>query len=167
MTDNGITLKSPSRKHVRVVPPSTMTPKLASSVVLAKDLKEQPESSHVLLVGAGRPNYYAIDSWFVNGDMVTFTLKRTPVYACRVKEGAWAVVSRAAITVVTEEELSAQQHADQKALEDFFSELDPDAWKEAQEMAKHGQGADIAALLGGGVPKASRDDVKPVPGQYL
>jgi len=166
-----------------------MVPKLESSVVLAKDLKDQPASSHVLLVGAGRPNYYAVDSFSILGDTVVFYRGTVPyantspsylpkmaqiVYVCRLKEGAWALVERASINVVTEKALTEQQHADQKAMETFYEGLDPEAWKEAQELAKQGHGhggMDLASLLGGqGAPRGAAkavDDGKPVPGQYL
>lgn len=154
-----------------------MTPKLESSVVLAKDLKEQPESSHILLVGAGRPNYYAVDYMTEDESTVHFyrngTRGATLVYSCRKVEGAWAMVLREAVRVVTEKELSQRQHEDQKAMESFFSELDPEAWKEAQEMAKHGHshGMSLEDLMSGSpraqAPGKTRDDGKPVPGQYL
>lgn len=159
-----------------------MTPKLESSVVLAKDLKDQPMSSHVLLVGAGRPQYYAVDlmeSSDCDGDIVEFRLAGDPtcnkpsklVYACRLKEGAWAMVSRDAIEVVTEKEYTQSQHTDAKAQEEFYNSLDPEAWKEAKELATHlhAQAIGSAPMIMGGEAGARgpKDDGKPVPGQYL
>lgn len=159
-----------------------MTPKLESSVVLAKDLKDQPMSSYVLLVGAGRPQYYAVDTMETGGcydDIAEFYLAGDPscngmkklVYACRLNEGAWAMVSRDAIEVVTEKEYTQGQHKDAKAQEEFYNALDPEAWKEAKELATHLHAQSIggAPMIMGGEAGARgpKDDGKPVPGQYL
>lgn len=168
--DNGSIWKSLSGKPEKADPRPEMTPRLDSSVVLAKDLSEQPPSSHLLLVGAGRPNYYSIDAWQFGTEVATFYCEGMVVYACRLKEGAWAIVKRDCVQVVTERDLTKRQHADQKEAETFYNDLDPEAWKEAQEMAKHHHGGvDLSSLLGGQQQghAPQKEDKRPMPGHYL
>lgn len=167
---NGITSKLRSRKLEKDSPskPPLLRPKLESSVVAVKDLAEQPSSPLILLVGAGRPTYYAIDHWSFKGDSVVFELNNKIVYVSR-KEGVWAIVSRDVATSISEKEYTAEQIADSKRVEEYYKSLDPEGWKQAEQVVQSGG---LEALLGGGgtdphlrhVPK---DDGKPVPGQYL
>ncbi len=146
-----------------------VTPKLDASLVVAKDLKDQGESKYVLLTGAGRPVYYAVDGWdCVDGVMEFWReqpgTRNTVVYVCR-KEGSWAVVNRDVANTITEREYVESQHADSKVQEEFYKKLDPEAFKLAEKMAEAGG---LEALLnGGGHPHGVKEDGKPVPGQYL
>lgn len=143
---------------------------MESSVVVARDLKDQGDSKYILLTGAGRPVYYAVDSWVEDDGTMAFKRDEAVVYVCR-KEGTWAVVSRDVINLMTEGSVAEFQSADQKAQEAFFEKMDPEGWKEAQAVAKSGA---LAEILGGGghghghaAPGMPREDGKPVPGQYL
>ena len=163
---SGTTSKSQSKKPVKASP-SAVTPKLETSLVVAKDLKDQGPSRFILLTGAGRPVYYAIDDIEKDGLMMSFFRAGKLVYACRA-EGAWAVVSRDVANITTEGEYVKAQHADTKVQEAFYKELDPEAFKMAEKIAEAGG---LEAILGGGAaPHAHmgvKEDGKPVPGQYL
>ena len=148
--------------------------KLHQSLVVAKDLSQQPQSDYVLLTGAGRPVYYAVDGWEANGDVISFFLfandkksRGQMVYTCR-REGTWALVAREACHVITDADYAKHQVAEAKVLEDFYAELDPKGWEEAQKMAASGG---LEVLMGGGghshAPRGPVEDGKPVPGQYL
>ena len=166
MMVSGTTSKSQSKKPGKASL-SALTPKLETSLVVAKDLKDQGASELILLTGAGRPVYYAVDSFEEHWGAMCFYCSGKLVYVCR-KEGAWAIVSREVANITTEAEYVKAQHADTKVQEAFYKELDPEAFKMAEKIAEAGG---LEALLGGGqAPHAHlgvKEDGKPVPGQYL
>ena len=165
--------KSRSKKPAKDRQPSEqLVTKLHQSLVVAKDLSQQPQSKYVLLTGAGRPVYYAVDEWVGNDGVISFYRQSEPstselVYVCR-REGTWALVAREACHVITDADYAKHQVAEAKVLEDFYAELDPKGWEEAQKMAASGG---LEALMGGGghshAPRGPVEDGKPVPGQYL
>lgn len=141
-----------------------MIPKLETSLVVAKDLKDQPDSLYILLTGAGRPVYYAVDTWSEYNGTMSFYRAGVIVYVCRT-EGHWAVVKRTETTIMTEADVVMFQHTDSKAQEEFYAALDPEGWKEAQKLVKHGA---LAEMMGGGHGHSpSNGEDKPTPGQYL
>lgn len=172
MMASGTSSKSRSKKLEKVSPSvfRKITPKLEQSLVVAKDLKDQPVSRYVLLTGTGRPVYYAVDAWDVmaGGEVMIFYQGDKAVYVCR-REGAWALVARETVNVVTDAEMAEHQVKETKEVEEFYAKLDPAGWEEAQKLAAAGG---LEAILGGGGgarqhAHPSVDDGKPVPGQYL
>lgn len=170
---SGTSSKSLSKKLEKVSPSERLiTPKLEQSLVVAKDLKDQPNSKFILLTGAGRPVYYAVDGYdtWEGSNVIAFYRGRdirTPrevVYVCR-QEGTWALVARNAVNIVTDAEMAKHQIAEGKQVEAFYEQLDPEGWKEAQRMVTGG----LAEMMGGqgGHVHGPRNDDKPVPGQYL
>jgi hypothetical protein len=117
-----------------------LTPKLEQTLVVVPDLAKQPKSKLLLIIAtqAGQ-KYYAIDEY--DHDHLTgvssFTRRENGrnvlVYQCRTKEAAWAVIDRTTVSEITEEEYVKFQKADGEIVEARMKEINPDAWKEAEE----------------------------------
>ena len=152
---SGNSSKSHSRKLVKDslnVP----LPKLDQSLVIVKDLKEQPDSPWILLTGAGKPTYYAVDDWIANeSGFISFYNKEELVYTCRL-EGIWAVVSRDVVKVTNDRDMTTFQLEDAKITEAFYEKLDPKGWEDSKRVAM--------AHLG---LEALKEDTRPPVGQYL
>ena len=118
----------PRKPAPRKTPP-LLTPHLESSAVIAKDLREQPESKYVLIVGTSaerRPNYYAVDAYRIKGALIEFlnhTAATSTVFVARV-DGQWSLVSRSAVKIVTERDLMLFSKEDVTARNAFYKELD-------------------------------------------
>ena len=163
------------KKPVPQKKPSRLTPHLESSVVAAKDLRDQPASKFVLIVGNSterKPNYYAVDSYSLLDPLVVFRNKANQAVFIARADGAWSLVSRAAVNIVTERELMIFSKEDVAVRNAFYKELDPAAFAAAEDevMSPKTIGIPLSALLGGGgghehAPK--EPDNKPTPGQYI
>lgn len=137
-----------------------MLPSLERTLVMVKDLKDQPQSEFVLITNPGvRPQYYAVDNYEVLADNgVVFKLDKKVVILLR-KDAVWTLVSRDVTFLSTERQLSEFSKQDGEATAEFMRVLDPEAWRAAEaELAKQG-----IRLGSGGTPS----EPKPVPGQYL
>jgi len=157
-------------------PQPPIRPHLESSVVLVKDLAEQPPSKYILLVGAAenrRPSYYAVDDYLSSDNVIRFFQGHGRdsklVYACRVTEGQWALAARDAVDVVTEKEFHQFNTLDAKATKRYFQESDPKAFEAAERMAQQLGLAviDPSGAVQAPAPHGKADDGKPGPGQYL
>ena len=162
-------LKKPSGR-----PP--LTPHLESCVVAAKDLRDQPESEFVLIVGASaerKPNYYAVDNYRGDAGIIQFVNRFGDIVFAARPDSQWSLVSRDAVNIVTERELITFAKDDVTARNAFYKELDPAAYAvaEAEVMSPKSIGIPLSALLGGvgGHEHAAprEPDDKPTPGQYL
>ena len=148
---NGTSSTLHSKKPEKASPRGPILPKLEQSLVVVKDLKEQPESEFILLAGAGKPTYYAVDSvreewagvlgFYRKGSNTLFA---ECVYTCRT-EGAWALVNRSAIRVTTDQDLTSFQVEDAKATETFYESLDPQGWADSKKIAMASMGLDFNA----------------------
>ena len=131
-----------------------LTPKLDRSVVVAKDLKKQPDSKYILIVGdgdSGHVNYYAVDNYEIEADAVAiFWLANQPdpVYICR-KDGQWTLIRRDSCGVVTERELIQFSKKDNDEQMAFMKDLDPEGMKRAEERARQGLAGLPMVFLGG------------------
>lgn len=144
MTSSPI-LTSLLKKHAK---PSTATsarksalkPRLERQLVAVKDLSEQPESSHVLIVTVPErmPTYFAVSSWTQMGDTMRFFLGPQMVYMCRARETTWAVIAREATHTLTEKEMIIDAKVDSEAEHKFYKELDPEAYRKAEELLASG-----------------------------
>lgn len=154
--ENGNLRKSPSRKPGKASQSPPLLPKLDQSLVVVRDLKEQPSSPFILLTGAGKPVYYAVDDMKVDAGTAIFYLKGKMVYTCRL-EGTWALVHRDVVRVTDDRTLTEFQMEDAKVTEEFYEKLDPKGWADSKRVA-------MASL---GLPVEHEHAHKPVPGQYL
>lgn len=98
----------------------------------------------ILLAGAGKPTYYAVDSYEEHGGVIDFFLGTKAIYTCRV-EGSWALVNRSAIRVTNDADLTAFQVRDAKATETFYETLDPQGWADSKKVAMASLGLEMAA----------------------
>lgn len=104
-----------------------------------------------------------------------FYLGERLVYMCRATEGQWALISREACGVVKESDLITFTKKDHEAETEFYKNLDPEAFKRAEElMAKGmlGQTEDGSIVMlpqeGGIKPKRSpEEEARLKTGQYL
>lgn len=168
--------------------PSPIQPHLETSVVLASDLSRQPETKFILIVGAGgerKPNYYAVDDYTAADGVVRFYRYNDVrpnkagaggndlIFACRV-EASWSLVNRAVCQIEDERAMMVFAKEDAERRKAFYMDLDPEAYKAAEEEARRPQ-SPFAFMMPGGGPGAhpqhgpgetSAND-KPVPGQYL
>lgn len=163
------------RKPAPQKTPPLLTPHLESSAVIVKDLREQPESKYILIVGTNaerRPNYYAVDTWRLVGSVVEFSDRgKRCIFVARA-DGQWSLVSRTAVKTVTERDLMLFSKEDVAVRNAFYKELDPVAYAaaEAEVMSPKSVGIPLSALLGeaGGHAHTPKEpDNKPTPGQYL
>lgn len=132
-----------------------LTPKLDRSVVIAKDLKDQPNSVYILLVGSGEEgshlNYYAVDYYEASlseGLVEFFRQNGDLIFATRA-DGQWALLRRDACRVVTERELVVFTKKDTDEQVAFMKEIDPEGMKAAEERAKRGFGLPMIFSMGG------------------
>lgn len=176
---NGSTSKSRLKKPASASMASPLTPKLEQTLVIGRDLSKQPNSRYILITGTGtsKPIYYAVDSYGVHEGTVQFYRALDmawPVYVCRVREGAWALVARDAVNFCTEREFLEFNKKDAEEQDAFVKELDPEGYKAAQEEAARGAASPFAMMM----PSAGREpadkrptgvgeDARPAPGQYL
>lgn len=130
-----------------------LTPKLDRSVVIAKDLKDQPNSVYILLVGSGEEgshlNYYAVDYYEANGELVEFYRSNGDMIFATRAEGQWALLRRSRCRVVTERELVTFTKKDTDEQVAFMKEIDPEGMKAAEERAKRGFGLPMIFSMGG------------------
>jgi len=97
---------------------------LGRTLVAVRDLKEQGESTYILVAGAGGTRYYAVDNYEVGGDIVEFYKGEECVFVTRV-DSSWSLVRRDAIDLVSEEEVLRSSKTDHDALEKLHGELHP------------------------------------------
>jgi hypothetical protein len=160
--ESGIFSMLHSKKHEKDSPNAPLRGKLEASLVVVRDLKDQPQSEYILLTGSGRPLYYAVDSFreeyagvmafYRRGEHTEFGER---VYVCRT-EGSWALVKRDAVNILSEADYTQHQLDDNKDVEAFYEKVDPEGWKESKKVA-------MQAL---GINGLDKDERPPV-GQYL
>ncbi len=159
--ESGIFSMLHSKKHEKDSQ-NVLRGKLEASLVVVRDLKDQPQSEYILLTGSGRPLYYAVDTFreeyagvmafYRKGEHTEFGER---VYVCRT-EGSWALVRRDAVNILTEADYTQHQLDDNKDVEAFYEKIDPEGWKESKKAALHALGL-------GGLEKGEGNPT----GQYL
>lgn len=127
------------------------------TLVTAVDLRDQPETKYILIIGgASRPNYYAVDGFDfpIGTKIAVFRRDGEIVYMCRRDEGMWALTLRSAVNIVTKEDMVRHSMQDADATNKKLQEIDPKAYAQAVDMLK-----DQGVTLNG--------YEKPTPGQYI
>ncbi len=107
---------------------------------MAKDLSDQKPGNFILIVGSEHPQYYYVNEFQQFEDTMRFFDREGDlVYMCRVEAGSWAVVSTHVTGTISEADMVRFTKEEHSAEREFIKNLDPEAYRKAEEMFASGR----------------------------